>query len=64
MTIHKKLTRDAAADYLCRSKRTLEKWRERNYGPPFYRDGRHTFYPFDELVAWHDAQIQHRVGKR
>tara|TARA_R110002049_G_scaffold281350_1_gene460906 strand:- start:2360 stop:2569 length:210 start_codon:yes stop_codon:yes gene_type:complete len=62
LTALKKFTRDMAADYLCRSKRTLEKWQERNFGPPFYRDGRHTYYPLDDLIAWREAQMKRRGG--
>lgn len=60
MTLVRKFTRDQAADFLCRSPRTLEKWKERNYGPPFYRAGRFTYYPYDELKAWRDAQNARR----
>jgi len=61
---HKKLTRDQAAEFLCLSKRTLEKWQERKRGPHFDRIGRQTYYYFDELKAWRDARESRRQLSR
>lgn len=52
------LSRDEAAEYLGYSKRTLEKWAERDMGPPYFRRGRRVFYSIVDLDTW---VIQNRL---
>lgn len=58
----KRYTRQEVASLLDLSVRTLEKWKERDYGPPFYRFGRHVYYPHDELMAWVQKMKARRSG--
>lgn len=52
MEFAKRYTREEVAMMLHLSVRTLEKWKERNYGPPFYRLGKCVYYPHQELIEW------------
>ncbi|MBO9403434.1 helix-turn-helix domain-containing protein [Shimia sp. R9_3] len=48
-----------AADFLCQSVRTIQKWRVTGYGPKFYKSGRSVRYRRRDLLAWGEAR---RVG--
>ena len=41
-----------AADFLCQSVRTLQKWRVSGFGPEFYKPGRSVRYRRCDLLAW------------
>ncbi|PFG63768.1 helix-turn-helix protein [Thioclava sp. ES.031] len=45
-----------AADYLCQSVRTLQKWRLTGFGPQFYKPGRSVRYRRRDLAAWIEAR--------
>lgn len=42
----------AAADFLCQSIRTLQKWRVTGFGPPFYKSNRSIRYCRRDLRQW------------
>ncbi|AGI68680.1 hypothetical protein OAN307_c31460 [Octadecabacter antarcticus 307] len=46
------VTETEAANLLCQSKRTLQKWRVIGYGPDHYKIGRNVRYRLDDLNAW------------
>src|SRR5690606_17051495 len=46
----------SAAEYLCMSPRTLEKYRVSGAGPRFRRFGRRIVYSIEELDLWADEQ--------
>ena len=58
----KRYTREELAKMLKLSVRTLEKWKERSYGPPFYRMGKSVYYPHDELMTWLEQKKAQRSG--
>ena len=41
-----------AADFLCQSVRTLQKWRVSGFGPRFYKTGRSVRYRRRDLLDW------------
>ena len=41
-----------AADFLCQSVRTLQKWRVTGFGPLFYKSGRSIRYCRRDLREW------------
>ena len=41
-----------AADFLCQSVRTLQKWRVSGFGPQFYKPGRSVRYRRRDLLEW------------
>ena len=41
-----------AADFLCQSVRTLQKWRVSGFGPHFYKPGRSVRYRRRDLLVW------------
>ncbi|PLS19843.1 helix-turn-helix transcriptional regulator [Neptunicoccus cionae] len=45
-----------AADQLCQSVRTLQKWRVTGYGPPHYKIGRSVRYRIRDLTDWIDSR--------
>ena len=45
-----------AADFLCQSVRTIQKWRVTGYGPKFYKSGRSVRYRRRDLLAWGEAR--------
>lgn len=45
-----------AADFLCQSIRTIQKWRVTGYGPKFYKSGRSVRYRRRELLEWAEAR--------
>ena len=44
------------ADLLCMPVRTLQDWRARGNGPPFYKFGKSVRYRVPEVVNWLDEQ--------
>ena len=55
------LTTEQAAVYLGVSARTLEDWRLRGIGPPYYKkqDGKLVLYRRDELDRWVEQAYEH-----
>lgn len=45
-----------AADFLCQSIRTIQKWRVTGFGPKFYKSGRSVRYRRRDLLEWGDAR--------
>ena len=45
-----------AADFLCQSVRTIQKWRVTGYGPKFYKSGRSVRYRRCDLLEWAEAR--------
>ncbi|MCE5974931.1 helix-turn-helix domain-containing protein [Sinirhodobacter sp. WL0062] len=50
------ITETDAADYLCQSVRTLQKWRVTGFGPQFYKPGRSVRYRRRDLREWAEAR--------
>jgi excisionase family DNA binding protein len=46
------LTQQQAAEMLCLSERTLERWRVSGDGPAFVKLGRRVAYRAEDLEAW------------
>lgn len=45
-----------AADFLCQSVRTIQKWRVTGFGPKFYKSGRSIRYRRRDSLAWGDER--------
>jgi hypothetical protein len=45
-----------AADFLCQSVRTLQKWRSTGFGPEFYKPGRSVRYRRRDLTDWAETR--------
>ena len=45
-----------AADFLCQSVRTIQKWRVTGFGPQFYKSGRSVRYRRCDLLEWAEAR--------
>ncbi|WIY27583.1 helix-turn-helix domain-containing protein [Parasedimentitalea psychrophila] len=45
-----------AADFLCQSVRTLQKWRVTGFGPSFYKPGRSVRYRRRDLRDWAESR--------
>lgn len=45
-----------AADFLCQSIRTLQKWRVTGFGPTFYKPGRSVRYRRRDLSDWAETR--------
>ena len=45
-----------AAEIMCQSVRTLQKWRVTGFGPHFYKIGRSVRYKRSEVIDWIDAR--------
>ena len=45
-----------AANFLCQSVRTVQKWRVTGFGPKFYKSGRSIRYRRRDLLAWGDKR--------
>ena len=50
------VTEHVAAEKLCQSVRTLQKWRVTGYGPAFFKIGRSVRYKVLELDAWIESR--------
>ncbi|MGX9353982.1 helix-turn-helix transcriptional regulator [Roseobacteraceae bacterium S113] len=53
----------AAADFLCHSVRTLQKWRVSGNGPDFFKQGRSVRYRRRELIAWAEARRRQHTSQ-
>ncbi|KDB04134.1 hypothetical protein U879_08390 [Defluviimonas sp. 20V17] len=49
---------DVAAEYLCQSTRTLQKWRVTGFGPQFYKPGRSVRYRRRDLYNWAETRCR------
>lgn len=45
-----------AADFLCQSVRTIQKWRVTGFGPKFCKSGRSIRYRRRDLMEWTNAR--------
>lgn len=45
-----------AADFLCQSVRTIQKWRVIGCGPKFYKSGRSVRYRRRDLLQWAESR--------
>lgn len=52
------ITETDAADYLCQSVRTLQKWRVSGFGPQFYKPGRSVRYRRCDLRTWAENRMR------
>lgn len=55
-SVEQLITEVDAADLLCQSVRTIQKWRVTGFGPPFYKIGRSVRYRRNEIVRWVDQR--------
>jgi len=53
----------AAADFLCQSVRTLQKWRVTGFGPCFFKSGRSVRYRRRDLLAWADSRMRSNTSQ-
>ncbi|WP_412074203.1 helix-turn-helix transcriptional regulator [Tritonibacter mobilis] len=51
-----------AADFLCQSVRTIQKWRVTGYGPKFYKSGRSVRYRRRDLSEWIEQRSHSRTS--
>lgn len=54
--LNKLIDEKQAADYLCQSVRTLQKWRVTGFGPQYYKPGRSVRYRRCDLLAWAESR--------
>lgn len=47
-----------AADFLCQSVRTIQKWRVTGYGPKFVKSGRSIRYRRRDLMVWTNSRCR------
>ena len=52
-----------AADFLCQSVRTIQKWRVTGYGPKFSKSGRSVRYRRCALLEWATARRHGNTGQ-
>lgn len=52
------ITEIGAADYLCQSVRTLQKWRITGFGPHFYKPGRSVRYRRRDIRTWAESRMR------
>ncbi|SIN99056.1 DNA binding domain-containing protein, excisionase family [Rhodovulum sp. ES.010] len=57
------ITETEAADYLCQSVRTLQKWRVSGAGPAFYKAGRSVRYRRADLRDWAEARRRQHTSQ-
>jgi len=50
------INEERAADFLCQSVRTIQKWRVTGYGPMFYKSGRSVRYRRRDLMEWANSR--------
>lgn len=53
----------AAADFLCQSVRTLQKWRVTGFGPAFYKPGRSVRYRRRDLRTWAESRKRRNTSE-
>lgn len=54
--LNQMLTEQDAADMLCQSVRTLQKWRITGFGPSYFKIGRSVRYRRHELTEWIESR--------
>ena len=54
--LNQMLTEQDAADVLCQSVRTLQKWRVTGFGPSYFKIGRSVRYRRQELTEWVESR--------
>ena len=52
-----------AADFLCQSVRTLQKWRTTGFGPRFYKPGRSVRYRRRDLLEWAETRKRNNTSQ-
>jgi helix-turn-helix protein len=52
-----------AADFVCQSIRTLQKWRVTGFGPPHYKSGRSVRYRRRDLMEWSDSRRRNHTSE-
>ena len=57
------ITETEAADYLCQSIRTLQKWRVTGFGPYFYKPGRSVRYRRRDLREWAESRRRQHTSE-
>ena len=57
------ITETEAADYLCQSIRTLQKWRVTGFGPHFYKPGRSVRYRRRDLREWAESRRRQHTSE-
>ena len=57
------ITETEAADYLCQSIRTLQKWRVTGFGPHFYKPGRSVRYRRRDLREWAESRRRRHTSE-
>lgn len=57
------ITETEAADYLCQSIRTLQKWRVTGFGPQFYKPGRSVRYSRRDLREWAETRMRKNTSQ-
>ena len=57
------ITETEAADYLCQSIRTLQKWRVTGFGPHFYKPGRSVRYRRRDLREWAETRRRRHTSE-
>ena len=53
-----------AADFLCQSVRTLQKWRVTGFGPKFYKPGRSVRYRRRDLREWAESRMRRNTSQQ
>lgn len=51
------LTEAEAAERLRLKPKTLEGWRNRRKGPPYFKFGKRVLYPLDRLIEWEKSTL-------
>lgn len=57
------INENSAADFLCQSVRTLQKWRVTGFGPEFYKSGRSIRYRRRDLTEWAEARRRRHTSE-
>jgi predicted DNA-binding transcriptional regulator AlpA len=57
------LSQREAAQFLCLSERTLERWRVSGNGPKFCKLGRRVVYRSTDLEAWINAHVRQSTSE-
>jgi hypothetical protein len=57
------LNQRQAADLLCLSERTLERWRVSGVGPAFVKLNRRVAYRETDLIEWINARVRHSTSE-
>ena len=54
----------AAADFLCQSVRTLQKWRVTGFGPEHYKSGRSVRYRRRDVMEWSNSRRRQHTSEQ